>query len=73
MEECYDVIVVGMGICGSSLSFALGSQGKRVLAFERDMSVPDKIIGELLQPGGVNSLTRLGLADCLHGIDSPEM
>ena len=48
-QEHYDVIVVGMGICGSALTHALGRKGKRVLSFERDMSMPDKIIGELLQ------------------------
>jgi squalene monooxygenase len=33
--------------------------------------MPDKIIGELLQPGGVESLRKLGLRDCLENIDSP--
>jgi squalene monooxygenase len=51
----YDAIVVGLGIAGSSLAYTLSVQGKRVLAIERDMSEPDKIIGELLQPGGVQA------------------
>lgn len=72
-QEHYDVIVVGMGICGSALTHALAGKGKRVLSFERDMSMPDKIIGELLQPGGVASLKKLGLEDCLEGIDSPQI
>jgi squalene monooxygenase len=28
---------------------------------ERDLSEPDRIVGELLQPGGVQALRRLGL------------
>ena len=29
---------------------------------ERDLSEPDRIVGELLQPGGVAALTKLGLS-----------
>ncbi len=71
--EKFDVIVVGLGIAGSALAYTLARQGRRVLAFERDMSEPDKIIGELLQPGGVERLRRLGMEDCLEGIDSPQI
>ncbi|KAH0236222.1 squalene epoxidase, partial [Aureobasidium melanogenum] len=31
---------------------------------------PDRIVGELLQPGGVAALEELGLADCLEDIDA---
>ena len=57
------------------MAYALAKQGKKVLAIERDLSQPDKIIGELLQPGGVASLTALGLQDCLEfdEIDSPKI
>ena len=35
------------------------------------MSLQDRIVGELLQPGGVRALERLGLDDCAkEGIDS---
>ncbi|CAO3599362.1 unnamed protein product [Absidia cylindrospora] len=34
-----------------------------------DFSMPDRIVGELLQPGGVNALKTLGLEDCIEGID----
>ncbi len=67
----FDCIVVGLGIAGSALAYSLARNGKRVLAFERDLSEPDKIIGELLQPGGVERLRRLGMEECLEGIDSP--
>jgi squalene monooxygenase len=52
----YDCIVVGLGIAGSALAYRMAKKGKKVLAFERDLSEPDKIIGELLQPGGVERL-----------------
>lgn len=34
------------------------------------MSEPDRIVGELLQPGGVKALSQLGLAGVLEGIDA---
>lgn len=34
------------------------------------MSPPDRIVGELLQPGGVAALRKLGMGDCLEGIDA---
>lgn len=37
---------------------------------ERDLSEPDRIVGELLQPGGVAALHSLGLGSCLEGIDA---
>jgi squalene monooxygenase len=33
------------------------------------MREPDRIVGELLQPGGVNALQKLGLSKCLDNMD----
>ena len=52
---------------------AMGSgmqAGRRVLLIERDLKQPDRIIGELLQPGGYLMLKKLGLAHCVDGIDA---
>ncbi|KAJ3367353.1 Squalene epoxidase [Kappamyces sp. JEL0680] len=43
--------------------------GKHVLLVERDWSEPDRIVGELLQPGGLRALEKMGMLDCLDGID----
>ena len=59
--EEYDLIIVGAGVVGTAAAKAFGSDGRRVLLLERDLSEPDRIVGELLQPGGVNSLAALGL------------
>ncbi|RRT75153.1 hypothetical protein B296_00024489, partial [Ensete ventricosum] len=66
-----DVIVVGAGVTGSALAYALGKgkinwnrdvqsgfmiligqDGRRVLVIERNLAEPDRVVGELLQPGG---------------------
>lgn len=65
-----DVVVVGAGIFGCAVAFALAKQGRSVILLERWLKEPDRIVGELLQPGGVSALEKLGLSDCLEGIDS---
>jgi len=58
----YDIAIIGAGIIGTALAYTLGTQGRSVLLLERDLSEPDRIVGELLQPGGVKMLTKLGLS-----------
>lgn len=65
-----DVLIVGAGIAGCALAVALGRQGRSVLLLEKSLKEPDRIIGEFLQPGGVQALEQLGLSDCLEGIDA---
>lgn len=48
----------------------LVQDGRRVLLLERDLSQPDRIVGELLQPGGYLQLKKLGLEGCVEGIDA---
>jgi squalene monooxygenase len=60
-QNTYDVAIVGAGIIGCSLASAFGRQGRQVLLVERDLSEPHRIVGELLQPGGVEALEKLGL------------
>lgn len=41
-----------------------------MLLLERDLSQPDRIVGELLQPGGYLMLKKLGLDSCTENIDA---
>ncbi|KAJ5786359.1 uncharacterized protein N7503_011571 [Penicillium pulvis] len=65
-----DVVIVGAGILGCALAVALGRQGRSVILLEASMKEPDRIVGELLQPGGVQALEKLGLLECLEDIDA---
>ncbi|KAK9513309.1 hypothetical protein VZT92_026851 [Zoarces viviparus] len=56
-----DVVIVGAGVLGSALAAVLAQDGRRVTVVERDMKEPDRIVGELLQPGGFRALKELGL------------
>ncbi|KAF3786648.1 Squalene monooxygenase [Nymphaea thermarum] len=68
-----DVIIVGAGVAGSALAYALGKDGRRVHLIERDLTEPDRIVGELLQPGGYLKLVELGLDDCVEQIDAQQV
>jgi squalene monooxygenase len=65
-----NVVVVGAGVFGCAAAFALAKQGRSVLLLERWLKQPDRIVGELLQPGGCSALEKLGLGECLEGIDA---
>ncbi|KAM1791071.1 hypothetical protein ACFX12_035069 [Malus domestica] len=41
--------------------------GHRVHVIERDLTKPDRIVGELLQPG---AYLKLGLEDCVNKLDA---
>lgn len=56
-----DVVIVGAGVLGSAMAAVLAQDGRRVTVVERDMREPDRIVGELLQPGGYRALRKLGL------------
>jgi len=66
-----DVLVVGGGCTGCTVAIALAQKGRRVAVIERDLGYQDRIVGELLQPGGIQALERLGISDCAkENIDS---
>ncbi|PWA96591.1 squalene epoxidase, FAD/NAD(P)-binding domain protein [Artemisia annua] len=69
-DDDADVIVVGAGVAGAALAHTLGKDGRRVRVIERDLTEPDRIVGELLQPGGYLKLIELGLEDCVEDIDA---
>ncbi|KAJ5874832.1 uncharacterized protein N7529_003262 [Penicillium soppii] len=64
-----DVVIVGAGVLGCALAVAFGKQGRSVILLEKSLEEPNRIVGELLQPGGMQALEKLGLSDCLDDID----
>ncbi|KAG8627466.1 hypothetical protein KVT40_004949 [Elsinoe batatas] len=65
-----DVVVVGAGVFGCAVAVALAKQGRSVILLEKSLKEPDRIVGELLQPGGCAALEKLGMRECLDGIDA---
>ncbi|KAI7889512.1 squalene epoxidase-domain-containing protein [Mucor mucedo] len=66
----YDLIIVGAGVVGCAAARAFGEDGRKVLLLERDLSEPDRIVGELMQPGGMQALEELGMKDCTENINA---
>ncbi|CCC67251.1 hypothetical protein NCAS_0A06930 [Naumovozyma castellii] len=66
----YDAIVVGAGVIGPCVATGLARKGKKVLIVERDWAMPDRIVGELMQPGGVRALESLGMVQAINNIDA---
>ncbi|KAH0534046.1 hypothetical protein FGG08_007353 [Glutinoglossum americanum] len=66
----YDVLIIGAGILGCAAAVTLARQGRSVVLLERNLKEPDRIVGELLQPGGVAALEKLAMRECLEGIDA---
>ncbi|KAG8345081.1 putative squalene monooxygenase [Trypanosoma vivax] len=68
----YDVIIVGGSIAGPAVAKALAAQNRQVLLLERSLfTKPNRIVGELLQPGGVLALRELGMEDCAVSVGMP--
>jgi 2-polyprenyl-6-methoxyphenol hydroxylase-like FAD-dependent oxidoreductase len=64
-----DVVIMGAGCAGASLATALARDGKKVVVIERDMNMIVRIVGELMQPGGIRALERMGLGQCAKSAD----
>ena len=52
MINRYDLIIIGGGLGGSTLAYALSTAGFKVLVLERTRQFKDRVRGEQLQPLG---------------------
>ena len=57
----------------NSFPYSILQERRRVLVLERDLTQPDRIVGELLQPGGWLKLKELGMEDCVEMIDAQKV
>jgi len=64
-DHDYDIIIVGAGIGGGTLSTVLARAGRRVLILEKSAVHRDRVRGEWLAPWGVAEAKRIGLYDTL--------
>lgn len=72
-EVGFDICLIGAGVAGASIAAYLGRHGFRVAVVEKDMREQDRIVGELMQPGGVTQLEQMGLGQALEGYDAQEI
>jgi 2-polyprenyl-6-methoxyphenol hydroxylase-like FAD-dependent oxidoreductase len=60
-----DVVIVGGGIAGASLAYALASAGLGVTVLEASVEYEDRVRGESMMPWGVQEARHLGVEDVL--------
>jgi 2-polyprenyl-6-methoxyphenol hydroxylase-like FAD-dependent oxidoreductase len=65
MAEASDVVIVGAGIAGASLAYALASQGMGVTMLEASLEYQDRVRGESMQVWGVKEARNIGVEQVL--------
>ena len=70
MDTQTNVCIIGAGVAGGALAAYLARNGMKVSVIERNLAEQDRIVGELLQPGGVEQLRLMGLDHLIGGIDA---
>ena len=65
MTDIADVVVVGGGIGGASLAYALARAGLGVTVLEATTEYEDRVRGESMQPWGVKEARDLGVEDVM--------
>ncbi|MBV8400869.1 MAG: FAD-dependent monooxygenase [Acetobacteraceae bacterium] len=66
MVQCPEIVVVGAGVGGAAIAFALARGGLSVAILERSDRHIDRVRGEWLAPWGVAEAAELGLADTME-------
>jgi menaquinone-9 beta-reductase len=65
VTDVSDVLIVGGGIAGSSLAYALASAGRSVTVLESSIEYQDRVRGETMMPWGVREARNLGVEQVL--------
>ena len=65
MGDVSEVVIVGGGIAGSSLAYALASEGRSVTVLESSVEYQDRVRGETMLPWGVKEARSLGAEQIL--------
>lgn len=72
-SNSFDIIVVGAGVAGGVFACSQKNKDLRILVIERDLAEKDRIVGELMQPGGIVALKELNLDHLLEGFDAQKI
>lgn len=69
-NDLFDICIVGAGMAGATIAAYLAPKGIKIALIDRDYSEKRRIVGELLQPGAVQTLKKMGLEHLLNGFDA---
>ncbi|MCK4842063.1 MAG: FAD-dependent monooxygenase [Methylococcales bacterium] len=69
MNQQFDICIIGAGMAGATIAAYLAPKGIKIALIDRGFTEKNRIVGELLQPGAVQTLTEMGLGHLLDGFD----
>jgi squalene monooxygenase len=70
MNSEFDICIIGAGMGGATIAAYLAPKGIRIALIDHCYKEKIRIVGELLQPGAVLSLEKMGLGHLLAGFDA---
>ena len=70
MKSEFDICIIGAGMAGATIAAYLAPKGIRIALIDHCFKEKKRIVGELLQPGAVQSLEQMGLGHLLEGFDA---
>lgn len=69
-NDIFDICIIGAGMAGATIAAYLAPRGIKIALIDREYTEKRRIVGELLQPGAVQTLQKMGLEHLLEGFDS---
>lgn len=69
-SDIFDICIVGAGMAGATIAAYLAPKGIKIALIDREYTEKRRIVGELLQPGAVQTLKKMGLEHLLEGFDA---
>lgn len=69
-KKQFDICIVGAGMAGATIAAYLAPRGINIALIDKSFTEKKRIVGELLQPGAIQSLEKMGLTDLLQGFDA---
>ncbi|NOQ13916.1 MAG: NAD(P)-binding protein [Methyloprofundus sp.] len=69
-SDLFDICIVGAGMAGATIAAYLAPKGIKIALIDREYTEKRRIVGELLQPGAVQTLKKMGLEHLLEGFDA---
>lgn len=73
MNETFDICIIGAGMAGATIAAYLAPHDIKIALIDRSFSEKSRIVGELIQPGAVETLSQIGLGHLLNGFDGQDV
>ncbi|MEC4747047.1 FAD-dependent monooxygenase [Methylomicrobium sp. Wu6] len=70
MKSEFDICIIGAGMAGATIAAYLAPKGIKIALIDQCFKEKMRIVGELLQPGAVQSFEQMGLGSLLDDFDA---